>query len=366
MSRRLMVLILAVGAALLVATGALAALLITTDDDDAGNAAVDVQGTGKGYLGLTVTANPPQGLRVSSVEASGPAAKAGLQAGDFLRSLDGQLVRTPEQLRAAVEAMAPGTQVTITYERGDRQLQATIKLGEAPANAQIEATPAPQVQPGASRGPLGNAAGRGQLGIQVQNINPQLKQRYSLTRDSGIVVTSVEPNTAAAVAGLKAGDVILQVDGRNVATADELTRAVVGAAAGQQVSLGVLRGSDQMTIQITMPANTLFPGFENLPPALQERLRELAQTRNLTPEQLQRLAQGQNNLTLGSVKAISETSITLTRLEGGGDVTYALNSMTQYRLGNQEVLRSEIRTGSTVMIISMDGQTALGVFVYQR
>jgi hypothetical protein len=113
-------------------------------------------------------------------------------------------------------------------------------------------------------------------------------------------------------------------------------------------------------------AASLFPGFENLPPALQERLRQLAQSGNYTPEQLQRLAAGQNNLKVGTVQAIDATSITLTPLEGGNDVTYALNSRTEYRAGANAASFGDIRVGSTVLIISTDGQSALGVFIYVR
>ena len=361
-----MIALVAVAAALLVATGAVAALLIAGGggNDEAASE------SGKGYLGLTVTANPPQGLRVAAVEADGPAARAGIQAGDYLRSIDGQLVRTPEQLRNAVESKTPGTQVSLTYERGDKELQASVKLGEAPANAQIEATPAPQGQnQGPNRGLAPNAANRGQLGVQVQNVTPQLKQRFNLTRDNGVVIVSVLPNSVAATAGLKAGDIVASINGRSITTAEQLTDAIT-ASAGGQVSLEIVRGSEQLTVQVNLGSAQLFPGFENLPPALQQRLRELAQSGNVTLEQLQRLALGQNNIALGTVKSISETSLTVTRLDGnlqpGGDVTFTLNDRTQYRLGNDSVSSSEIKTGSMVMVISLDGESAIGVFLYQR
>ncbi len=365
MPRRLMIGLIAAGAALLIATGAVAALLVVGGNDE-DKAAARNAGSGKGYLGLTVTANPSQGLRVASIEADGPAARAGIQVGDSLRSLDGQLVRTPEQLRNAIESKAPGAQVNITFDRGDKELQASVKLTEAPADAQIEANaPSAQTQP-QNPGAGGNAANRGQLGVQVQNNTPELKARYGLTRDNGLVVIQVQPNTPAAAAGVKAGDIVLTANGRPVSTVEDLTRAVVMAPAGQQIALGVLRGTDQMTLQVTLASASLFPGFENLPPALQDRLRELAQTGRYTPQQLQRLAQGNNGLAIGTVKSISETSITVTRLEQGADATYAINSSTEFRRANQPIAPGDIAVGSTVLVISPDGQTAQGIFLYQR
>jgi serine protease Do len=359
-----MIALVGVAALLLVAAGAAAALLIVDDDDE--TSASTKNGSGKGHLGVTVTVTPPQGLRVASVEANGPAAQAGIQVGDFLRSVDGQIVRTPEQLRAAVEAISPGSLVSITYERGDRELQATVKLGEAPVNAQIEATPAPNAANPPNPGVAPNQANRGQLGVQIQNVTPQLKQRYNLSVDTGVVITLVQPNSAAAAAGLRAGDVVTSVGGRAVSNAEEATRLIGTAARGQPTSLGILRGGEQLSIQVTLASAQAVPGFDTLPPALQERLRELAQSGQYSLEQLQRLAAGQNNLVGGMVKSISATSITLTRLEGTGDVTFALNAQTQYRLGGNEVSPGEIRSGTTAFVISLDGQTAIGVFVLQR
>jgi membrane-associated protease RseP (regulator of RpoE activity) len=353
----------AVVAALLVASGAVAALLLTGGSGGGGSQAPT---SGKGYLGLSVTALPSQGLRVASVQEGGPAAKAGIQTGDLILSVDGQVVKTPEQLKSVVEAKAPGTTVTITFDRGDQEMRATVKLGEAPAGAQIEATPPPAgQQPPAARAP-GQGLGRGELGVQIQNITPQLKQRYNLTRDSGIVVTNVVAGSPAALAGIQPGDIILSVNGTDVTTAEQLTRAIVTAGRGQTVTLQVLRGNDMLTFKVQPDRQPLFPGFENLPQQIQDRLEQLAQARNLTPEQLQRLAQGQNYLRVGTVKAIDSASITITPMEGGADVTYTLNDKTEYRHGADQASFSDVQPGKSVIVLSLDGQTALGVFLLQR
>jgi membrane-associated protease RseP (regulator of RpoE activity) len=370
MSRRLVIALGAVAAALLIGIGAVGALLISGgNDNDNHESAPSSSGTGKGYLGLTVTVQPSQGLRVASVESDGPAAKAGIQVGDSIQSVDGQVVRTPEQLRNAVEAKKPGTQVTLTYIRADQELRATVKLAEEPANAQIEVTPTPNAQVGPlQRGGAGqNGLGRGQLGVQVQNITAQLKQQYNLSKDSGVVITQVESGSAADRAGLKAGDVIESVNGSDVSTVADATRAIVGSATGQQTVVKILRGSNEMTVNVQLTAASLFPGFENLPPAVQERLQQLAQAGNLTPEQLQSLGTSyQNNLRVGTVKSIDSTSISITLLETTTDVTYALNGMTQYRAGLNQITVTDIAVGNTVAVLSLDGKTALAVLIINR
>src|SRR5438105_3366723 len=120
--------ILVIALATVLAVGALIALITSGSGSKSApspaanastNSSASATNTGKGYLGLTVTQTPQQGLRVASVEQNGPAAAAGIQAGDLIRAVDGKVVRTPEQLRSAVEAKAPGSQSTIAYERGD-------------------------------------------------------------------------------------------------------------------------------------------------------------------------------------------------------------------------------------------------------
>jgi membrane-associated protease RseP (regulator of RpoE activity) len=364
MPRALMLGVIAVAGALLVGTGVVLALLVVEDDDGApAGAAADGD---KGYIGLTVASSPLQGgLRVAGVIAGGPADVAGIEAGDLIRSVDGQVVRTPEQLRQAVESKPPGTRVSVTYERAEREFQATVRLGEATAGAAIEATPKPQ--PGGRDAP--NPTARAQLGVQAEDITPAHKERFNLTRDTGVVVVVVFPGTAAANAGIRPGDIITTVEGAGISSERELRAAVARARAGDDLTLGILRGSDQMTLEVRLVPLLNLPGLDNLPPALQERLRELAESGNLSPELLRRFAMGQN-FAYGTVKEISETSLTVTRLDAAlqpeNDVTFMLDGATQYRSGSAALSRADIAAGATVAVVSLDGTKALVVLVLQR
>ena len=163
--------------------------------------------------------------------------------------------------------------------------------------------------------------------------------------------------------------VITSVDGQSVATDREVTLAIGRAEPGREVELGILRGSDEMSVHVTLTPLLTIPGLENLPPALLERLRELAESGNLTPEQLRRFAMGQN-FAYGTVKEISDTSLTVTRLDGAlqptNDLTFTLDSTTQYRSGAASLSRTDVTQGATVAVISLDGEKALVVLVLQR
>ncbi len=346
MPRRFLIPLIALGAAVLVLIGAIGALAIA-GDDESGSVS---KGTNKGYLGLRVSAMAfGGGLRVAEVESDGPAADAGIQVGDVVRAVDGKIVRTPEELRSTVEAKSPGTTVTITYERGDDESRAEVKLAEAPENAEVEASPTQQAGgPGRALG-----QGRARLGVTLAQITPELKSRYNLQRDSGVVITEVARRTPAADAGLLAGDIILEVAGRQVTTVDEVTRAVAAAALGQAASIKVLRGSSEMTVQATL-RSALDP-LEELSPQLQERLRQA----------FPRAAQ--SGLKSGIVKQVSVTSLTLTPVDGGDEFSVGITDQTEFRRGVQKIGVSDIQTGETVIVISTDGgKTAMGVLALGR
>lgn len=90
------------------------------------------------------------------------------------------------------------------------------------------------------------------LGIQMTAITPELKQElksqknWDVVSESGILVVRVVPNSPADVAGLKPGDVIQEVDGQKIKTADQVQQAVAQTDVGDNLSLGLLRNNKQL------------------------------------------------------------------------------------------------------------------------
>lgn len=362
MQKRFLVPVVVV-ALLLVATGAVAGFLIGSDDNGGSGEAATSASAAKAYIGLSVSSTGRE-LRVAAVEASGPAAAAGLQSGDILRSIDGQVVRTPEQLKATVEAKKPGDRVSVTYERGDKELQAQVRLGETPVNAQIEA-PGPAPLPNQPGQPQDGLQNRGRLGALVAPITPALKQRFNLSRDGGIVVADVAPGTPGAAAGLQAGDVIVSFAGRSVTNAQDLQQAVQAAQPNQALEVRVVRGAQEMTLTATLPPVPTIAGIENLPPALRERLQQALQSGNLTPqqvEQLQRLyANATDNVRTGTVKSVNPSTLVLSQF-AGGDVSVTLTPQTEVHRRRDRIQPADLKANETVIVFSRDGgKTAFGI-----
>ena len=376
MKRAILIPLVVVGALALIATGAIAGVLIADKGDDSSPGPAQTNtGPARGSLGMAVAFNSQTGLRVTAVEADGPAAKAGIQVGDTVRSMDGAIVRTPEQLRAAAEAKKPGERVTITYERNDRELRAEVVLGDANASAAANPTrtPVPSNTPVPGQPNIPAQSRGGRLGVTVQQITPQLQQRLNLTRDSGVVVTEVMPDSPAAAAGVQRGDVILAIGATSVGTVQELQRAVLAAPVNQPVEISIQRGNDQIMLSQTLPPQANLDGLGNLiPEELRQRLQELIDGGAITAERLQqllRLYQTRGDaIRVGNVESVNPGIvggtfiITMTPLSGGSSVTVQTNQQTSIVRGTTSIQPGQLERGELLLVISMDnGQTAFQV-----
>ena len=92
----------------------------------------------------------------------------------------------------------------------------------------------------------------GLLGVEVQNVNQSLAQSFKLSAPSGALVAQVEPDSAAARAGVKAGDVILKYNGAAILDSGQLSVRVSATAPGEKVTLEVMRDGKPMTISATL------------------------------------------------------------------------------------------------------------------
>jgi S1-C subfamily serine protease len=157
-----------------------------------------------------------RGIVVNSVNAGGPAEKAGLKTGDVILELNGKDVNDTNEFRNQIAARTPGTEVSLSIWRNGKQQQVRVRLGElTPENA----------APGNQGGPGGGAGGR--LGISVEPLTPDLAAQLGLRRGTqGLVVTEVDPAGPAGRAGIQAGDVIQEVNRQPVRSVEDVHAAM--------------------------------------------------------------------------------------------------------------------------------------------
>jgi len=93
---------------------------------------------------------------------------------------------------------------------------------------------------------------RGQLGVVIQNVTPDLMEALGLEDTSGALVASVAPGSAAEQAGMEAGDIITAVDGEPVGGTTDLRNRVGLTPLGQTIKLSFIRGGQEQTVDVTI------------------------------------------------------------------------------------------------------------------
>ena len=211
------------------------------------------------------------GVVIESVDENSPASKAGLKAGDIVVEFDGERVRSVRQFTRLVGETPEGRSVAAAVLRDGQRVTVNV-TPEATGNAfrffngeewpaleplrRFETVPAPArpVPPArpARPAPLPPTLerfffpGANQLGITIAELEPQLAEYFG-TKE-GVLVSSVTADSAAAKAGVKAGDVITSVNGSTVDSTGDL-RSRLRALDGAEFTLGIVRDRKSMTLK---------------------------------------------------------------------------------------------------------------------
>ncbi len=170
------------------------------------------------------------GALVGDVSEDSPAAKAGLEAGDLITSVDGREIRNSSQLRNQIAATPPGSSVRLGVIRNDRAITLTVTLGELPSDLARDGV---------------TTDIEDMLGFSVQTMSNELARRYNIDqRATGVVVTSLDPQSPAYEAGLREGDLIRSVERQRVQSSDQFYTVINEKKRGDSVLLRVIRGGN--------------------------------------------------------------------------------------------------------------------------
>jgi serine protease Do len=186
-----------------------------------------------GYMGIGISDVTPEnakffhvdnneGALVSQVEASSPAAKAGLKVGDVITELDGQKVTDASQLQIEVGQKHPGSTIKLQVLRDGKSVSVPVTLEEM-----------------GSRDREGNETassdhGKPRWGLGLADMTPELRQQLQAPSDiHGAIIERVQPGSAADNAGLQRGDVIVEVNRKPVENAADVQKALSAVPKGQ-------------------------------------------------------------------------------------------------------------------------------------
>ena len=162
-----------------------------------------------------------------------------LQKGDIITEMNGKPVKTVQELRNAIAATPPGSELKLKVFRSGKLEDLTIKIGEQPEN--IEQVSLRRGGSGPGSVGAGKEATAELRGMTLANPTDELAQKFGLTPDmrKGAVVTEVKPRSTAFKAGLRAGDVITEVAGKPVHSAKEAADAIAKQDPGKILLLYV-------------------------------------------------------------------------------------------------------------------------------
>ncbi len=198
-----------------------------------------------------------RGVGVTGVVKGSPAEKAGLKKDDVIVRFDGESVSSVRKLNRLVGEAAPDQTVKLTISRGGSEQELAVTLAKRQGNEREFEWNLPHGkilrEPGEwGRGEGGFVLSLGasrRIGVSTQSLTKQLADYFG-AKDGGVLITSVNENSAAAKAGLKAGDVITAIDGEKVESAGDVAHAINKKQEGE-VTLTILRDKATRTIKVT-------------------------------------------------------------------------------------------------------------------
>ncbi|HRD77964.1 MAG TPA: Do family serine endopeptidase [Hyphomicrobiaceae bacterium] len=189
-------------------------------------------------LGLKTNGGPPRGALIGDITAGGPAEAAGLKRNDIVLSVNGQVIKNSRELAQRVAEIAPGTTVAVEIIRDGRPQTVQVRLGTFPGTGPVASKTEPKRSPGTTKVDL--------LGLTLAPLSGSGRE--------GVAITEVNPDSHAASRGLKAGDVILEINNQPVSSIGDVESGIKRAtdAGRPAVMLRVKTAEGMMQVPVRL------------------------------------------------------------------------------------------------------------------
>ena len=202
----------------------------------------------RGYLGVNIQTITPElakalevaeenGALVADVKADSPAQKAGIERGDIIINYNGQEIKDSHDLPAKVAATPVGEEVELTVLRDGKEKQLLLSVGELAADDSFHGKP--------------DSASKGKWGLQLHDLDENVAKQLRLDVQEGVAIVGVEPGSAASEAGLRKGDVIIEVN-----------RHVVDSVSAVKKQLGDAQDKDKLLLLVQRENNKFYVPLE--------------------------------------------------------------------------------------------------------
>jgi serine protease Do len=210
-----------------------------------------------------------RGVAIGNVVEGSPADKAGLQAGDVIVRFNGEEITSGRKLTRLVGEVSPDHTVRLTVFRSGAERDVSVTIGKRPTprfedggfsitlperlgQIRIPRRPDTPDAPIAPEGPgdhmIFRATSARQIGVGITPLTKQLAEHFGVTH--GVMINNVREDSPAAKAGLRAGDIIVAVEGIDVNGDIDVIRAIAGKKEGD-VTMTIVRDRSRQTVQVT-------------------------------------------------------------------------------------------------------------------
>ncbi len=201
--------------------------------------------TGGGYLGMSVDLAAPDGkaVFVTSVAEDGPAQRGGLQADDVLVTINDTPIHTIDDMDRVVRKPA-GTKLVFQVRRAEAVRRFEVTLGARPAGETPSGPVAELPEPAPARAGESRVieGSRASLGISVVDVTDLTRRRFGVTVGHGAVITQIREGSPAARAGLPLGGVIVSVNGKRIASANDIVKLIQAFRPGDEIEITYFEG----------------------------------------------------------------------------------------------------------------------------
>ena len=202
-----------------------------------------------------------EGAVINDIINDSPADEAGLREDDVIIDINGSAVSDQMDVTRAVRKSKPGDKMTLTIMRGDKKMDITVTLASEPDRmttrnrgrhfAMPSMPPMPPVPPIPNFNWVSNDDG-GMIGITMTPLTEHLGDYFGVKDGEGALITEVLKGATAEKAGLKAGDVIIAVDGDQVYDVSDVAKAVGDKDVDESVKITIIRDKKQMELSVVV------------------------------------------------------------------------------------------------------------------
>ena len=191
----------------------------------------------RGWLGVGIQAvtedlagkfgvKASEGVLINEVFEGDPADKSGLLPGDIITKINGKVVDTPQTLSRIIAGMGPDKKIKVVVMRDGKGKTITVTLAQRKDEAIVASIPP---EP------------KSLLGITVEDLTDELAERYKLKEEKGALVTKVDPGSIGEAQGLKEGDLIREVNRKEIKGKDDFSKVSSDVEKGESLLIRVIR-----------------------------------------------------------------------------------------------------------------------------